>query len=208
VRVRVALEAAAYAALAILVAMGTLNGVDQWGVDHAMPGEHFHRAQSTFVEAIVPLLHATYTPVLHGVAEIWTMPASVVPSLILCGAGWLVLWRRGQRRAAVVWAAAWIAGTAIEVLTKATLTRHALHTQDGLHIAGFDASYPSGHTIRAVLLAATIWVVWPVARWWAVAWAAVAVVLTELAGLHTPTDIAGGLLLAALLIELARANAD
>ena len=44
VRVRVALEAAAYAALAILVAAGTLNGVDQWGVDHAMPGEHFHHA--------------------------------------------------------------------------------------------------------------------------------------------------------------------
>jgi membrane-associated phospholipid phosphatase len=207
VRVRVALEAAAYAALAILVAAGTLNGVDQWGVDHAMPGEHFHRAQSTFIEAVVPLLHATYSPVLHGVAEIWTVPASFVPSLVLCGVGWLVLWRRGRRRAAVVWAAAWIAGTAIEVLTKAALTRPALHADGGLHITGFDASYPSGHTIRAVLLAATIWVVWPAARIWAVAWAAVAVVLTEVAGLHTPTDIVGGLLLAALLIEIARARA-
>ena len=36
----------------------------------------------------------------------------------------------------------------------------------------------------------------------------IAIVLMELAGFHTPTDILGGLLVAALLIELARAYAD
>jgi undecaprenyl-diphosphatase len=116
---------------------------------------------------------------------------------------WVVLWRRGRRRVAVVWAAAWIAGTVVELLTKDTLTRPPLF-QHGLHLVGFDASYPSGHTIRTVILAATVAVVWPKARLWVAGWAVVAIALTELAGFHTPSDIAGGLLLAALLVELAR----
>ena len=206
-RVRVALLAAAYAALAGLVAAGTLSSADEWSVGHAMPGAHFQATTQTFVEAVVPLLHASYHPFVHGLAVIWSVPASSVPSLLLCGAVWIVLWRRGRHRAAVAWAAAWVAGTGIEVVTKKLLTRPALHAH-GLHVVGFDASYPSGHTIRAVLLAATVIAAWPAARVPAIAWAAVAVVLTELAGLHTPTDIVGGLILAWLLIELARAYAD
>ena len=131
------------------------------------------------------------------------MPASVLPSLLIAGAGWLVLWRRGRRPAAIAWAAAWVAGTAIEVLTKETLTRPPLYAH-GAHLVGFDASFPSGHTIRIVLVAATIVVVWPAARLWVAAWAACAIVLTELAGFHTPSDVAGGLVLAALLVEPAR----
>jgi membrane-associated phospholipid phosphatase len=207
VRVRVSLLAAAYAALAGLVAAGTASGLDQWAVDHAMPGAQFRSASQTFVEAVVPLLHASYHPLVHGLAEIWTLPAASAPSLVLCGAVWIVLWRRGRHRAAGAWAAAWVAGTGIEVLTKELLTRPELYAH-GLHVVGFDASYPSGHTIRAVLLAATVIVAWPAARVWAIAWAAVAVVLTEVVGFHTPTDIVGGLILAWLLIELARSYSD
>jgi membrane-associated phospholipid phosphatase len=151
----------------------------------------------------VPLLHASWHPLLHGIANVVTVPAGVLPSLLIAGAGWLVLWRRGRRRAALVWAAAWVAGTATEVLVKGTLTRPPLHAH-GLHLVGFDASYPSGHTIRIVLVAATIAVAWPAARLWVAVWAVCAVVLTELAGFHTPSDVAGGLVLAALLVELAR----
>jgi membrane-associated phospholipid phosphatase len=203
VRVRVGLLVAAFAALAGLVAAGSLTRIDQWAVDHAMPGQSFTTQKSTFAEALVPLLHASWHPLLHGVADIVTLPASVLPSLAIAGAGWLVLWRRGRRRTAVAWAAAWVAGTAIEVLTKATLTRPPLFSH-GMHLVGFDASYPSGHTIRIVLVAATIIVVWPAARVWVAAWAACAVVLTEVAGFHTPSDVAGGIVLAALLVELAR----
>ena len=151
----------------------------------------------------MPLLHASWHPLLHGIANVVTLPAAAVPSLLIAGAGWLVLWRRGRRRAAVVWAAAWVAGTAIEVLTKGALTRPPLYAH-GLHLVGFDSSYPSGHTIRIVLVAATIAVAWPAARIWVAVWAVCAVVLTELAGYHTPSDVAGGLVLAALLVELAR----
>jgi membrane-associated phospholipid phosphatase len=202
-RYRVGLLVAAFAALAGLVAAGSLTRLDQWAVDHAMPGANFGRQGSTFVESVVPLLHAQYHPLLHGIAQLVTVPAASVLSLLLAGAGWLVLWRRGRRRAAVVWAAAWVAGTAIEVLTKGALTRPPLFAH-GLHLVGFDASYPSGHTIRIVLVAATIAVAWPAARIWVAAWAVCAVVLTEVAGFHTPSDVAGGLVLAALLVELAR----
>lgn len=200
---RVGLPAAAFAALAGLVAAGSLTRLDQWAVDHAMPGESFARRPSTLTESLVPLLHARWHPLLHGIAEIVTLPASVLPSLAIAGAGCLVLWRRGRRPAAAAWAAAWVAGTSIEVVTKAALTRPELFFH-GLHLAGFDSSYPSGHTIRSVLVAATIAVAWPAARVWVAAWAACAVVLTEVAGFHTPSDIAGGLVLAALLVELAR----
>ncbi len=202
-RYRVGLLVAAFAALAGLVAAGSLTRLDQWAVDHAMPGAHFRQTTQTFTESVVPLLHASWHPLLHGVANVVTVPAGALPSLLIAGAGWLVLWRRGRRRAAVVWAAAWMAGTAIEVVTKGTLTRPPLFWH-GLHLVGFDASFPSGHTIRIVLVAATIAVVWPAARIWVAAWAVCAVVLTELAGYHTPSDVAGGLVLAALLVELAR----
>jgi len=207
VRLRVAVLAAAFAALAVLVAAGSLTGIDQWSVDHLMPGASFSAAKQTTVESIVPLLGAHWHPWLHAAANIWTLPASVLPSLAIAGAGWLVLRRRGRRRTAVVWALAWVAGTAVEVLCKAAITRPALHA-DGLHLAGFDNAFPSGHTIRTVLVAATIAVAWPAARVWVAAWAGVGILLTELAGFHTPSDVAGGLVLAALLVDLARRWTD
>jgi membrane-associated phospholipid phosphatase len=203
VRVRVAILVAAFAALAVLVAAGSLTRLDQWSVDHLMPGASFERTKQTTVESIVPLLGAHWHPLLHGITEIWTLPAAALPSLLIAGSCWAVLWRRGRRRAALVWAAAWIAGTAVEVLTKDTLTRPPLF-QHGLRLVGFDASYPSGHTIRTVVLAATIAVVWPSACAWVAGWAVVAIALTELAGFHTPSDVAGGLILAALLVDVAR----
>jgi membrane-associated phospholipid phosphatase len=203
VLVRAGLLVAAFAALAGLVAAGSLNGLDQWAVDHAMPGADFRRTTQTFAESVVPLLHARWHPALHAIANVVTLPAAALPSLAIAGAGWLVLWRRGRRRAAVAWAAAWVAGTAVEVLTKGVLTRPSLFAH-GRHLSGFDASYPSGHTIRIVLVAATIAVAWPAARVWLAVWAGCAVALTELAGFHTPSDIVGGLVLAALLVEVVR----
>jgi len=203
VRLRAALLAAAFAALAVLVAAGTLTGLDQWAVDHLMPGASSSSLPQTTVESIVPLLGAHWQPPLHAFAEIWTLPASALPAFAIAGVGCLVLLRRGRRRAAVVWALAWVAGLAVELLCKAALTRPALYA-NGVHLVGFDNAFPSGHTIRAVLVAATIAVAWPAARIWVAAWAGIAVVLTELAGFHTPTDILGGLLVAALLIDVAR----
>lgn len=171
----------AFAALAALVATGATNGIDQWAIDHAMPGAHFGAGKPTTGEALIPLLHVHWHGTTHVLAEIVTLPAAFLPSLLL-----LLALRRWA------WIVPWAAGTAIEELCKLTLTRPALH-HHGLHLAAFDNSYPSGHTIRAVVLAAAI----PAARPWAIA----AIVLLELGGFHVPTDIVGGLMLAALLLS-------
>ena len=196
--------AAGLAALATLVATGALNGLDQWSIDHLMPGPPGYRSGPSIAEALVPLYHASWATGLDVVASVVTLPAQVLVSSVLASVCCVVLWRRGRRHAAFVWAGAWILANAIEVLGKATLTRPPLHVQ-GHRVPAFDSSFPSGHTLRAVLLVALVSATWPYTRRWLVLWAAATLVLLELDGFHVPTDIEGGLLLALLAILGVRA---
>jgi membrane-associated phospholipid phosphatase len=194
--------AAAYAALAVLVAAGALSGADQWAVDHLMPGRPGTQpGPPTLAEAAVPLLHASWTPVLDAVANVVTLPAQALIASALAAVCCLVLSRRGRRRAALVWGIAWIAGNGVEVLCKSTLDRPLLHA-GGVALTGLQSSYPSGHTLRSILLAALVATIWPAGRRWAFLWAAATLVLLELDGFHVPSDILGGLLLAVLLMLL------
>jgi membrane-associated phospholipid phosphatase len=181
---RFILLAAAFAALAALVAVGTFSGLDQWSVDHLMPGAHVREPGSRFLEGLVPLLHARWSGGLAIAANIITLPASFLFSLAL------VAWRSRPLALALLGA------VAVEVVCKELLVRPALH--DGaLHIRAFDSSFPSGHALRVVLVAAAL----PrCTRVWAAAWAVAAIALLELAGWHTPTDIAGGIVLAGLAL--------
>jgi membrane-associated phospholipid phosphatase len=194
-RVAAAAGAAAFAALAVLVAAGTLTSFDQWAVDHAMPASHFVPGKPTLTRALVPLWDESWQPAWRAAADVFTLPAYVVPAAAIVAFACLRL--RGRR--AVLLAAAFAIGNAAEVLTKSRLTRPALHWH-ALHLVGFDNSYPSGHTIRAVLVAAAVAWAWPRARGVAAVWAVCTLVALEVAGLHVPTDIAGGLLLAGALV--------
>jgi undecaprenyl-diphosphatase len=195
---------AGLAALAALVAKGALNGLDQWSIDHLMPNPPGYLSGPSVGAALVPLYRASWTTGIDVAANIVTLPAQAIVASLLAAVCCFVLWRRGRRRAALVWAGAWILANAIEVLGKATLTRPPLHVQ-GHHVRGFDSSFPSGHTLRAVLLVALVSATWPSTRRWLVVWAAATLVLLELNGFHVPTDIAGGLLLALLVILGVRA---
>ena len=180
--------AVAFATLALLVSFGALTRFDPWGVDHLMPGASFGEKEPTFVDSLVPLLGAHWDTWLGGVANIVTLPASFLLSLAI------VAWR--SRLLAV----ALIAGVAVEVVCKQLIDRPALY--DGaFHITSFDSSFPSGHTLRTILVAAAVW---PLLRGWAVAWAVASIVLLQLAGWHTPTDIVGGVLLGLLALLGAR----
>ena len=133
---------------------------------------------------------------LHIVAELVTAARHrSLPATVIVAAACLRL--RGRVGATL--AAAYAAGNAVEVLVKATLTRPPLYAQ-GVHLAGFDSSYPSGHTIRGVLVAFAVAWAWPRLARWAIAWAVASMVLIELGGQHVPSDIAGGLLVAAALL--------
>jgi membrane-associated phospholipid phosphatase len=195
--------AAAFAALAVLVATGVLNGFDQWSIDHLMAAVPDARPGPSLLEAAVPLLHSSWDGGLAVVANVVTLPAQALVASVLAGVCCVVLWRRGRRRAALAWACAWILGNAVEALGKATLSRPLLHA-GGHAVPAFESSFPSGHTLRSVLLVALVAAAWPSARRWVVLWAAATLVLLEVEGYHVPTDIAGGLLLALLVILAAR----
>lgn len=182
--------AAAFAALAGLVASGALTGVDHWACNHLMPFAGKPGKPPTFLESLVPLFHAAWRPTGVAVTQIVTLPGQVVVSFLLVA---LAAWRLHAPR----WLAAWLGATLVEVGIRHVLTRPALY-RSGVHVAAFDSSWPSGHALRCALVAAVLAAAWPRLRGLLAAWLAAAVVLLVAAGFHTPTDVAGGLLLALL----------
>jgi membrane-associated phospholipid phosphatase len=161
------------------------------------------------LESVVPLLDAPFHPAGAAVAQIVTLPGQVLVSLVLVAAAGWRLWTRGRAEAAVSWTAAWLLAVGVEVVFRHVLSRPALY-RHGVHLVGFDASWPSGHALRCSLVAAGLAAAWPRRRVLLGIWLAAAVVLLELAGFHTPTDIVGGVLLAAVAaagaIELERSG--
>jgi membrane-associated phospholipid phosphatase len=183
--------AVAYATLAVLVAAGAFTGVDQWAVEHLMPSASFHHGRPGLLETALPLLHQRFDSPLAVAADIVTLPAAALVSLAIVVAA--------SRVAGLSLVAAWAAGSLVELLCKHVLVRPALY--DGtFHVVAFDSSFPSGHALRAVLVACAVTRMWPRARGAAIVWVVASVVLLQLAGWHTPTDLAGGLLLGGLAL--------
>src|SRR6266404_5268854 len=99
--------------------------------------------------------------------DVYTYPGSALASAVLVAIACVVLVRRGQRLPALVWLGAWLAGSGIELIGKHFLTRPSLYWTDGharIHVVPFANSYPSGHTIRSVVIAAMIASIWRRAR--------------------------------------------
>jgi membrane-associated phospholipid phosphatase len=147
------------------------------------------------VESLVPLYHAGWHPAGAALTQVLTLPGQVLVSLAIVLVAAFALRGKGRNEAASAWLGAWVVATGIEVVIRHVLTRPALY-RDGIHIAGFDASWPSGHALRCSLVACALAAAWPRLRAPLAAWVAACVVLLELAGFHTPTDLLGGLLLA------------
>ena len=177
----------AFAALAVAVAAGAFTGLDQWAVDHLMPGGSFTGGEPSLLDALVPLAGTRWDSAWSVLVNVVAAPASFLVALAI------VTWRSRALGALLV------AAVAVETLCKEVLARPELH-HGARHIVAFDDSFPSGHTLRAVIVAGAL------ASPWAGVWAAAAIVLLQLAGWHTPTDIAGGLLLGASAL-LARGRA-
>jgi len=191
--------AAAFAALGGLVAAGTLTHVDQWACGHAMPLSGPTGEAPTLLESLVPLLHTPFDPVGVAVADIVTLPGQIVISFLLVAAASWSLWRCGRVDAAAAWIGAWAFVVAVELLCRHLVTRPPLY-RAGTHLVGLDTSWPSGHSLRCALVAAALAAAWPRLRLPLAVWLTAAVALTELAGFHTPTDVAGGLLLAEIAV--------
>ena len=163
-----------------------------------MPGAKGVSSEPSLLESAVPLLHAHFGTPLLVAAQIVTLPGQVVVSFLLVAAASVVLHRRGRTEAAVAWVAALVLASAIEVATKSALERPPLY-RHGAHIVAFDSSWPSGHAARSPIVAAVLALAWPRLRVALAIWLVASIALLELPGVHTPSDLAGGLLLAALL---------
>lgn len=155
-------------------------------------------APPTFLESLLPLYHADLHPLGAAVAQFVTLPGQVLVSLLLVLFAAVALRATGRSEAAVGWLAAWLGGTAVEFGIRHVLTRPPVY-RHGIHIVGFDASWPSGHALRCAIVACALAAAWPRLRIPLLAWLAACAVLLELAGFHTPTDVLGGLLLATVV---------
>ena len=182
-----------FAALAVLVGHGALTSIDQWAVRHAMPDAHF--TKPTLADALVPLWGEWWHGGLAVATNLVTAPAGLLVATVVVA----FACRKVRGRGAVTLAAAYVTADAIEEIVKSTLTRPALFAH-GMHVVAFDDSYPSGHTIRIVLLVTAVAAAWPRLALPAAVWGVAGVSLLELGAWHVPSDIAGGLLLGAGLL--------
>lgn len=202
--------AALFALLAGLVAAGAWTGLDQFAVDRLMPGlghgppsdDGGLLAGHGLVEVLVPRFRE---PIAASVSAslatyVVVLVAATLPAVVIVGGALLVLVRRSRRALAGTLAVAFVLALAVEVLLKSTLVRPELHrTGPGgteVHIGSFDSSFPSGHALRAALIAICVAVVWPRLRIVLGAWALAVPVMLVVGGWHTPTDVAAGTLLA------------
>jgi membrane-associated phospholipid phosphatase len=183
---------ALFAAFAVVVAAGVFGDIDQWAVDHAMPGARFRNGSESFLHALIPLYATRWSAGWSLAVNVVTLPASFLVALAIVTAC--------SRRLGV----ALVAGVAVELVCKETLDKPALYA-GSFHIVPFDSSFPSGHTLRTVLVAIAVAHVRPQLRIPAALWAAASIALLLLAGWHTPSDILGGVLLGFLCARAAGA---
>lgn len=101
------------------------------------------------------------------------------------------------------WLLAFAAGIAIEVTGKRLVERAGVDA-DRLPWLAHDG-YPSGHTMRGILVAGVLASAWPRARRPLIAWAVANAALVEATGMHPLSEVGGGLLAGAALVACVRA---
>ncbi len=98
----------------------------------------------------------------------------------------------------------------VEGFCKRAISKPPLYAFEhgALRPQGFLHSFPSGHATRAAIITAIAVTLWP--RLWPIfaAWLLAVIVSAELDGVHTPSDISGGLLLASAVILAVLGLAD
>jgi membrane-associated phospholipid phosphatase len=204
-RLGIVSASAAFVLLALLVSAGRLHELDQYAVDHWMPGLERGSASRT-----VPPFTGIFMPVddldiswWQVPLELMMYPASALVSFAVFALGSYVLWRRGARVAAVVWFATWFVANAIEVGLKIGIEKPELYLTDEVppyHLKAYDHSFPSGHALRSVMVAAIVFYVWRRFGRALAAWVAASAVALVIGSWHVPSDVVGGVLFGVLVV--------
>ena len=200
--------AAALAAFTAVVVGGAMQGIDNWAIDHAMPGLNPFARHSIVSRTGLWRPFPLHSEWWEKVLDSYLYPASFLISMLIVGTCSFVLARRGEHVPAAVWLGTWVAANAAELAGKTGLERPDLRWTNGretIPLYSFDSSYPSGHTTRAVVLAATVAYVFPRLRPPAAAWLVLVPPALVIAGDHTISDVVGGVLLGLLLVLAAHA---
>ena len=121
-----------------------------------------------------------------------TDPAEVPVAALLLLAALIKL--RDQPRLVALWIGAFGASLVIEVVGKAVVERPFAATNTFLGTSIIQGSFPSGHTMRAIVVAGAIATAWPRLRWLAILAAAFIALMVELSGMHSPSEVLGGIL--------------
>ena len=120
---------------------------------------------------------------------------------VVFAAALLVMWRRSVTAHPLAWAAAFLIGQLVELALKWQVGQIPFNEPERvLGVWVLAGSYPSGHAMRAVLLAGVASAVAPRWRWLWIAYAAGISTWVLISGMHLSTDTLGGVLLGATLV--------
>jgi membrane-associated phospholipid phosphatase len=194
---------AAFLVLTGLVAAHALRPVDRYAMDHLMPYASDSVAgtiaPSEPENAVKPIVHG-HRSLAQSIAALAFAPADSISALVLAGVATAVIRRRrGPWRAGLVWIAALLTGLAVEGLGKLLIPQIKFTYSSVVLGVKIEGTYPSGHTMRSVIVATMIVSLWPRVRPFAIAWVLYVTAVLELGGLHVPSDIAGGYLIGGAL---------
>lgn len=189
-----------FTVLAVAVSAGWPDRFDQWAVLHAMPWRASGPQHSSDVSMALPRFQPDAYPTHRGgalLAFVVTWPAALVPASALAALALLAVWgRRGCGTAA--WGlVAFVVANLVVLLGKSEITRTHLVTVSGgfANAAGFDTSFPSGHTARALVLVGLALLLSHALAACIALWAAAAIACLELGSYHVPSDVLGGFLI-------------
>lgn len=193
-----------FAVLTGLVAAGKLTSVDQYAVDHLMPALAPGQREGNGYRGLF-LPFSSNTNWWSKLLDTWVYPCSVLISGILLLGVLVVLWRRGRAVAGLTWVGAWVVGNGIEVVGKGLVSRPALYGSTDhvrIHVTAFDQAFPSGHSIRCVIVAGAIVFVWRRLAPPVFVWALLVAPALVFTAAHTPSDVVGGGLIGVMLLLL------
>src|SRR5690242_16654475 len=111
-----AVVAAALAAFTGLVLAGALTHIDDWAIDHVMPGLDPHSDVSIVSGTGLWRPFALHAPWWVKLLDVYLYPASLLVSGAIAVASCTLLARRGARIPAAVWLAAWLGANALELV--------------------------------------------------------------------------------------------
>jgi membrane-associated phospholipid phosphatase len=207
---RIAVPGIMLVALAALVATGHMERIDQWSVNHLMPYQDRPVGQPTTIDQLMSPLSAVARPSNDAVARTLfavTLPVAPLPAAMIGGLGVFALVGTMRRRRALAWAVILVSASVVEVAIKDLVERPLLQKFDAAHGAvvakdSFNHSFPSGHTVRGILLAMLLAEVAPRFRTALMIWVVAMSAALVVASMHTPSDVVGGVLVALLMIPL------